>query len=51
MSDPGSPYVPKNLFIRRPILSSVISIVIMLLGLFSMKGLPDHPLPQITPPA
>jgi multidrug efflux pump subunit AcrB len=40
VSDPGSPYIPKNLFIRRPILSSVISIVIVLLGLFSMKGLP-----------
>ena len=51
MSDPGSPYIPKNLFIRRPILSSVISIVIVLLGLFSMKGLPIASYPMITPPS
>jgi len=51
VSDPGSPYTPKNLFIRRPILSSVISIVIVLLGLFSMKGLPIASYPMITPPS
>ncbi len=48
---PASPYVPKNLFIRRPILSSVISIVIVLLGAFSMKGLPIASYPLITPPS
>ena len=51
VSEPGVPYIPKNLFIRRPILSSVISIVIVLLGLFSMKGLPIASYPMITPPS
>ncbi len=52
MSQPSaSPYVAKNFFIRRPILSSVISIVIVLLGAFSMKGLPIAIYPLITPPS
>ena len=37
---PRGPEPPiRNLFIRRPVLSMVISIVIVLLGLFSLKGL------------
>ena len=38
-------------FIRRPVLGSVISIVITLLGLFAIKLLPIARYPQITPPA
>jgi multidrug efflux pump len=38
-------------FIRRPVLASVISIVITLLGLFSIRLLPIARYPQITPPA
>ena len=51
MSAPQDKYVPKNLFIRRPILSSVLSIVIVLLGLFALKGLPIASYPMITPPS
>jgi hydrophobe/amphiphile efflux-1 (HAE1) family protein len=47
----GAPYVPRNLFIRRPVLASVISIVIVLLGLFALLGLPIASYPQITPPS
>jgi len=39
------------LFIRRPVLAMVISIVITLLGLFAMSTLPINRYPQITPPA
>src|SRR5262252_4024037 len=38
-------------FIRRPVLGSVISIVITLLGLFAIKLLPIARYPQISPPA
>ena len=38
-------------FIRRPVLGSVISIVITLLGLFAIQLLPIARYPQITPPA
>jgi multidrug efflux pump len=38
-------------FIRRPVLAAVISIVIVLLGLFSLLRLPVSRYPQITPPA
>ena len=38
-------------FIRRPVLGSVISIVITLLGMFAIKLLPIARYPQITPPA
>jgi hydrophobe/amphiphile efflux-1 (HAE1) family protein len=38
-------------FIRRPVLGSVISIVITLLGLFAINLLPVARYPQITPPA
>jgi multidrug efflux pump len=38
-------------FIRRPVLGAVISIVITLLGLFSIRLLPIARYPQITPPA
>ena len=40
-----APYVAKNLFIRRPILASVISIVILLLGIASIMALPITLLP------
>jgi hydrophobe/amphiphile efflux-1 (HAE1) family protein len=38
-------------FIRRPVFSAVISIVITLLGLFALRTLPVNRYPQITPPA
>jgi hydrophobe/amphiphile efflux-1 (HAE1) family protein len=38
-------------FIRRPVLAAVISIVIVLLGLFALLRLPVSRYPQITPPA
>ena len=38
-------------FIRRPVLASVISIVITLLGLFAIRLLPIARYPQIAPPA
>ncbi|HEY4306054.1 MAG TPA: efflux RND transporter permease subunit, partial [Gemmatimonadaceae bacterium] len=41
----------KYFFIRRPVLGSVISIVITLLGLFAIRLLPIARYPQITPPA
>jgi hydrophobe/amphiphile efflux-1 (HAE1) family protein len=51
VSDVTTPYVPKNMFVRRPILSSVLSIVIVLLGLFALQGLPIASYPMITPPS
>ncbi|MFL5505919.1 MAG: efflux RND transporter permease subunit, partial [Gemmatimonadales bacterium] len=51
MSTQQTPYVPKNTFIRRPILASVLSIVIVLLGLFALKSLPIASYPMITPPS
>ncbi|HQR18304.1 MAG TPA: efflux RND transporter permease subunit, partial [Gemmatimonadales bacterium] len=47
----GEPYVAKNFFIRRPIFSSVISIVILLLGTASIVSLPITLYPRITPPS
>ncbi len=41
----------RNFFIRRPIFSAVISIVIVLLGLFALTTLPVNRYPRITPPA
>jgi hydrophobe/amphiphile efflux-1 (HAE1) family protein len=38
-------------FIRRPVMASVISIVVVLLGAFAIKLLPIARYPQITPPA
>jgi hydrophobe/amphiphile efflux-1 (HAE1) family protein len=38
-------------FIRRPVMASVLSIVIVLLGAFAIKLLPVARYPQITPPA
>jgi multidrug efflux pump len=40
----------RNFFIRRPIFAGVISIVIVLLGLFSLKTLPVNSYPTLTPP-
>ena len=40
----------RNLFIRRPIFAAVISIVIVLLGLFALPKLPVDRYPAITPP-
>ena len=40
----------RYLFIRRPVLAAVISIVITLLGAFAMLRLPVNRFPQITPP-
>jgi hydrophobe/amphiphile efflux-1 (HAE1) family protein len=49
---PAGPEPPiRNLFIRRPILSMVISIVIVLLGVFSLLGLPIEQYPSLTPPS
>jgi multidrug efflux pump len=41
----------KNFFIRRPVMASVISIVITLLGLFAIRLLPIARYPSISPPA
>ena len=40
----------RNLFIRRPVFSAVISIVIVLLGLFSVSRLAVESYPPLTPP-
>jgi hydrophobe/amphiphile efflux-1 (HAE1) family protein len=48
---PGAQPAIRYFFIRRPVLGSVISIVITLLGLFAIKLLPIARYPQITPPA
>ncbi len=40
-----------HFFVRRPIFAMVIAIVIVLIGLFSMKGLPIERYPDIAPPA
>jgi hydrophobe/amphiphile efflux-1 (HAE1) family protein len=37
-------------FVRRPIFAMVISLVIVLLGLFSLRSLPVNTYPKITPP-
>jgi multidrug efflux pump len=38
-------------FVKRPIFAMVISIVIVLLGLFSLRSLPVNTYPRITPPS
>jgi HAE1 family hydrophobic/amphiphilic exporter-1 len=40
-----------HFFVRRPIFAMVIAIVIVLIGLFSLKGLPVERYPNIAPPA
>src|SRR6266404_2276915 len=40
----------RNFFIRRPVFSAVISIVIVLLGLFSLTRLAVKSYPPLTPP-
>jgi hydrophobic/amphiphilic exporter-1 (mainly G- bacteria), HAE1 family len=40
-----------HFFVRRPIFAMVIAIVIMIIGLFSMTGLPIERYPNIAPPA
>jgi hydrophobe/amphiphile efflux-1 (HAE1) family protein len=40
----------RNVFIRRPVFSGVISIVIVLLGVFSLSRLPVNSYPALTPP-
>ncbi|HEU4641120.1 MAG TPA: multidrug efflux RND transporter permease subunit [Gemmatimonadaceae bacterium] len=53
MSDPhppGTPHEIRYLFIRRPILAAVISIVIVLVGAFALLHLPVNRYPSITPP-
>ena len=49
--DPGPEERIRYLFIRRPVLAAVISMVITLLGGFAMLRLPIARFPQITPPA
>ena len=39
-----------HFFIDRPIFASVLSIVIVVLGLVSLQGLPIAQFPEITPP-
>jgi multidrug efflux pump subunit AcrB len=39
-----------HLFIDRPIFASVLSIVIVVVGLVSLQGLPIAQFPEITPP-
>ncbi|MFI5279679.1 MAG: efflux RND transporter permease subunit, partial [Gemmatimonadales bacterium] len=38
-------------FIKRPVLAGVISIIITLMGLFTLRSMPIARYPQITPPA
>ena len=40
-----------NTFIKRPLLSTVISVVILLLGLLALLGLPVTQFPDIVPPS
>ena len=46
----GTPEI-RYFFIRRPVLAAVISIVIVLLGIFALVQLPVSRYPQITPPS
>ena len=39
-----------DLFIRRPVLSAGISIIIVLLGIISLLGLPVEKYPNMAPP-
>ena len=48
----GSPPPPSEyFFVRRSVLAGVISIIITLLGIFSLRTLPINRYPRITPPA
>ena len=47
----SAPYTAKFFFIRRPVLSAVLSIVITLLGVISALTLPIARFPSITPPS
>ncbi|HXC24930.1 MAG TPA: multidrug efflux RND transporter permease subunit [Gemmatimonadaceae bacterium] len=49
-TDASAP-MKEYLFVRRPVLAGVISIVITLLGLFSLRTLPVNRYPRITPPS
>jgi hydrophobe/amphiphile efflux-1 (HAE1) family protein len=55
MSDPPTTSAPpaerEYLFVRRPVLAAVLSIVVTLLGALAMVSLPVNRYPQITPPA
>ncbi len=48
---PRDPTEPRYFFIRRPVLASVLSITITLLGLLAIFQLPVARYPEITPPA
>jgi multidrug efflux pump len=50
-SGPTAPGEPRYFFIRRPVVAAVISIVITLLGVFSIRYLPVNRYPSITPPS
>ena len=55
----GLPHIPKQpagddvqyFFIKRPVLAIVISVIVVLLGVFAIRLLPISRYPQITPPA
>jgi len=55
----GLPHTPKQsagedvqyFFIKRPVLAIVISVIVVLLGVFAIRLLPISRYPQITPPA
>jgi len=40
-----------DIFIKRPLLSAVISVVITLLGVLALTGLPVTQFPDIVPPS
>ena len=48
---PHGSYTARYFFIRRPVLASVLSIVIVLFGAFAIRLLPVARYPQISPPA
>lgn len=46
------PHIPMfNTFIKRPLLSTVISVLIVLLGVLALTGLPVTQFPDIVPPS
>jgi hydrophobe/amphiphile efflux-1 (HAE1) family protein len=47
----GQPEEVQYFFVKRPIFAMVISLVIVLLGLFSIRILPINTYPKITPPS
>ncbi len=49
--DSMNPPEKEYFFVRRPVLAAVISIVIVLLGLFAMMSMPLNRYPNITPPS